>query len=687
MSKTAQHDPYSGYKELTLRGVLLGFFITIIFTASNIYLGLKVGLTFASSIPAAVLAMALLKFTKNSNILENNLVQTQASAAGTLSAVVFVIPALLMLGYWQSFPFWQITLLCLSGGILGVLFTIPLRRVMVVHSSLPYPEGVAAAEILKAGNSHGVIANPLGEVLQEQPQLISKSAQIKEILYGSLYAAVISFMTNGLRLFSDSASFWFKSGSSIFQLPFGFSLALLGAGSLIGLSAGLAILLGLFLTWGVFVPYYSHLELVPTAANIAQIGQHIWNEKVRFIGAGTIGMAAIWTLIILAKPMYEGLKLSFSAYGKGSKQHTPLNRADQDLHPTSILMLFICITLITISTFYHFIEAASFSTGLAWSLVIMVTLLTIFVGFLIAAACGYMAGLVGSSSSPISGIAILAVILFSVILFMFGLNQHLMQDPHNVQYLTALALFSTSAVIATAAISNDNLQDLKTGYLIYATPAKQQIALIIGCVAGALVIAPLLQLLYQAYGFSGVMPRADMDPTQVLSAPQASLMALIAKGIFSGELEWNYILIGMGLGLSLIIVDSLLKYCSKAKQSIPPLAVGLGIYLPPAVSVPLVIGAVLVWIIRWKIRSKQHAENRLKIFEQKTTLLAAGLIVGESLMGVLLAMIIVATTTLGGSDAPLALNLTGWENIAPLLGFTVFLISIYLFVRRSFKSD
>lgn len=686
MHKTNNKDPYLGYKELTLRGVILGFLITIIFTASNVYLGLKVGLTFASSIPAAVLSMALLKFAKDSNILENNLVQTQASAAGTLSSVVFVIPALVMLGYWQGFPFWQITFICMSGGILGVLFTIPLRRVMVVNSQLPYPEGVAAAEILKAGNRHGVVANQHGEIVHDPKQDTQKPSHIKEILFGGLFAAIVSFCTHGLRVFSDSASIWLKSGSSIFQLPFGFSLALLGAGSLIGLSAGIAIFIGLFLTWGILVPYYTSISAVTISTDIASFAKQIWTEKVRFIGAGTIGIAAIWTLITLFKPMMEGVKLSFAAYSNKSEQQDTI-RADQDLSPKYIALIFFTMSAIVVATFYHFIAQASLPPTLAWGLVFVVSIFILIIGFLIAAACGYMAGLVGSSSSPISGIGILAVMLFSVVILLFGYAFNLHTDGNNAQYFTALALFSTSAVIATAAISNDNLQDLKTGYLVHATPAKQQIALIIGCIAGALVIAPLLQLLYQAYGFAGALPRADMDASQALSAPQASLMSLIAQGIFSHQLEWNYIIGGAILGAVLIAIDVLLKHLSQQKLSLPTLAVGLGIYLPPTISTPIFAGAVMFWLLKRHVSKQANAEQRTASFEQKSTLFAAGLIVGESLIGVTLALIIVVTTSLGGSDSPLALNFANWDNIGQILGFIAFVTGVYLFIRRSTKYD
>lgn len=275
----SRHDPYADYRELTLRGMVLGALITVIFTASNVYLGLKVGLTFASSIPAAVISMAVLKFFKDSNILENNMVQTQTSAAGTLSTIIFVLPGLLMAGYWSGFPFWQTTLLCMAGGILGVIFTIPLRYAMVVKSDLPYPEGVAAAEILKVGSHEE--GNTQG------------GSGIKEIAAGGLLAGLVSFCTGGLRVVADSASYWFKSGNAVFQLPMGFSLALLGAGYLVGLTGGIAILVGIFIAWGGAVPYLSSVIPQPSDVDMAGFAMQLWKEKVRFIGAGTIGIAAV----------------------------------------------------------------------------------------------------------------------------------------------------------------------------------------------------------------------------------------------------------------------------------------------------------------------------------------------------------------------------------------------------------
>ena len=634
----SSHDPYADYRELTLRGMILGALITVVFTASNVYLGLKVGLTFASSIPAAVISMAVLKFFKGSNILENNMVQTQASAAGTLSSIIF---------------------------------TVPLRYAMVVKSDLPYPEGVAAAEILKVG-SH------------EEGQDEKGGSGIKELATGGALAGVVSFCTSGLRVAADSASYWFKSGAAIFQLPMGFSLALLGAGYLVGLTGGIAILLGISIAWGVAVPYFSSGVPQPADMEMVAFAMKLWKEKVRFIGAGTIGIAAVWTLLMLLKPMIEGMKMSFKSFGGGAPA---AERVEQDLSPKAMIFWVLSMMLILGVSFYHFIGDSHITGGMAWLLVIVCTLLASVIGFLVAAACGYMAGLVGSSSSPISGVGIVSIVAISLVLLLVGESNGLMADEANRKFLLALTLFCGSSVIAVASISNDNLQDLKTGYLVKATPWRQQVALIIGCIVGAFVISPVLELLYEAYGFTGAMPREGMDAAQALAAPQATLMTTIATGIFSHNLQWDYIFTGVGIGVVLIVVDLVLKKSSGGKLALPVLAVGMGIYLPPSVNMPIVAGAVLAAVLKYAVGKKaENREGRLKNAERIGTLFSAGLIVGESLIGVVMAFIIAVSVTNGGSDAPLALNLENWDTAAKWLGLGFFAAGVALFARLVLKA-
>ena len=660
-------------KELTFRGMFLGALITVVFTASNVYLGLKVGLTFASSIPAAVISMAVLKFFSGSNILENNMVQTQASSAGTQSSVIFVLPAMLMMGYWQGFPFWQTLLVCMAGGILGVIFTVPLRHVMVVKSDLPYPEGVAAAEILKAGHDD----SQNGE------------SGIKEIAAGGVLAAIVSFLTNGLRVIADGASLWFKGGNAIFQVPMGFSFALLGAGYLIGLVGGIAILIGITLAWGVAVPYFTAASPMPADADMIGYAMSIWKTKVRFIGVGTIGIAAIWTLITLLKPMIEGMSQSLRQLNEKNTEKS--HRTSQDLSPKALGLILLGSIVLIVLALYEFLQPITLAPEAAMLLIAVCTLLAVVIGFLVAAACGYMAGLVGSSSSPISGIGIISVVVTSLVLMGIGHSFGLMETAEGQKFLTALTIFTCSIVITTAAISNDNLQDLKTGQLVEATPWRQQVALIIGCIVGAFVISPVLELLFNAYGFTGAMPREGMDASQALSAPQATLMMTISNGIFSSNLEWSYIFTGIALGAILIVIDLILKKSSNGKYALPVLAVGMGIYLPPVVNAPLFVGALLAWFINRHIenyarQSGKDAEAMKKKADRYGTLFAAGLIVGESLIGVLLAFIIAGSVTSGGSDAPLALELDNWGDKAEILGLIVFVVGMLIYTKRVLKA-
>lgn len=655
--------------ELTLRGLILGSILTIIFTASNVYLGLKAGLTFSSSIPAVVISMAVLSLFKTSNILENNMVQTQASAAGTLSSVIFVIPGLFMCGYWSEFPLWQTFMICLCGGGLGVLFTIPLRRTMVVESKLAYPEGRAAAEILKVAN---------------KDQSSKKGKQgIKEIALGSFIAAIFSLLSNGFKLAASESNFAFIWNKMAFGFSMGYSLALLGAGYLVGLAGAIALFVGMFLAWGIFTPYLSNCEFDSTK-NAVDLASSVWSSKVRLIGTGAIAIAALWTLIELLKPVIEGIKEIVKNVKITNQEKN--ERTNIDLSLKSIFILFVLMVVGLFITFYSFVEDANLSIYYQMLFSFVGTLVSVLIGFFVAAACGYMAGLVGSSSSPISGIGLIGVIISSIVFLVLGVE--LFQDPMLSKFAVALAIFTTSVILATAAISNDNLQDLKTGHLVGATPWKQQVALLVGCVFGALAIVPVLNLLYQAYGFVGAMPREGMDASSALAAPQANLMSTIAQGIFHHNIEWGYMAFGVFVGILMIIIDKILK--GTQKMSLPPLAVGIGIYLPPAVNIPLVIGGILKYIVMQHLTKKyaknSHKEEKLASCEQRGTLFASGLIVGESIFGVIIAGITVFSVSMGGSENPLALNLANFHD-SELFALIFFVGVVLYFIKRIVKKD
>ncbi|MDL2316938.1 oligopeptide transporter, OPT family [Desulfovibrio sp. OttesenSCG-928-A18] len=658
------HEHHLSVPELTLRGMILGALITVVFTSSNVYLGLKVGLTFSSSIPAAVISMAVLSFFSRSNILENNMVQTQASAAGTLSAVIFVLPAILMIGYWNGFHFWQTMLICMAGGALGVIFSIPLRRTMVVNSDLPYPEGVAAAEILIAGHKEDGAKEGAGGA--------------KDILFGGLVSAVVCFCTTGLHILTDKLHLWFSAGKAIFQVPLGFSLALLSAGYLMGLTAGLAMFIGLVLAWGAFVPYLTS-QLADSAGSIADIANQVWSSRVRFIGAGTLAIAAVWTLLTLLKPMIEGVRLSFKAISDSSHGVT-IERTDQDMSMKSLLLLSVALILVLGASFFSFVSDAPISNLLACGLVLFAVIMVFLIGLFIAAACGYMAGLIGSSNSPISGIGVIAIIIISLLLVLADSVLGIFTSAEGRRFGMALAIFITTGVVSVGTISNDNLQDLKTGYLVGATPKNQQISLLIGCVVGASIIAPTLSLLYQAYGFAGApLPRPDMDPGAMLSAPQATLMMTVTQGIFAHNLDWNMLLIGIVAGICVIVADQVLARL-RFPLRISALAVGLGIYLPPTATAAIIVGSLLNLAVNRRLKAKNAGKAATgSEHNKKGVLIASGFIVGESLMGVVLAIVVLISLSTGHGESPLGLQGLLDTIFGPNAGLMLNIASVLVF--------
>ena len=597
------------------------------------------------------------------------MVQTQASAAGTLSAIIFIIPGLLMIGYWQGFEFWQTLLVSACGGCLGVLFTIPLRRAMVVNSDLPYPEGMAAAEILKVGSGEHRDSN--------------KAGGLREILGGGIVAGIVALCTSGFKVLAGEIGFWFHVGRGMTQMPLGFSTALVGAGYLVGIASGIAMLIGILIAWLGFVPYFTITGTPADGQTMQQMASAAWSSKVRLIGAGAMGVAAVWTLITLAKPVIEGMKESLAAVSMPDEQKTR-HHMDIDMSLRSVGLVFLATLIGLLGITYSFVSPEGLPMGQTLTFVIVGVIVAVLMGFFVAAACAYMAGLIGTSSSPISGIGILGIIISSLVVLALCNSFGIFDIEGGSKFATATAIYVTSIIMSIACISNDNMQDLKTGYLVGATPWRQQVALIIGVVIGAFVIAPVLNLLYEAYGFPGALPRAGMDPSQALAAPQAVLMTTIATGIFTAKLAWEYIFIGIGLGVAIVIVDLILRRRTRA-FCLPPLAVGMGIYLPPSVQTPLVVGAVMGYILEKKLkaraakRSPENPNEDVADCKRRGTLFASGLIVGESIIGVILAGLIVVSVSSGGSESPLALVGKDFADMSEYLGLIVFLCVVTLF--------
>ncbi|KQZ72264.1 peptide transporter [Rhodanobacter sp. Root561] len=646
--------------ELTVRGLIIGIVITLVFTAANVFFGLKAGLTFATSIPAAVISMAILRNFRNSTIQENNIVQTIASSAGTLSAIIFVLPGLVMVGWWTGFPFWITFGICATGGILGVMYTIPLRRALVTDSDLPYPEGVACAEVLKVGGGDD------SESTTEE----SSRAGLLAVMGGSVVSALFAIVV-ATRVFGSNVAQYFRldDRGSATGYDFNLSFALLAVGHLVGLWVGLAMLFGAVIAWGWAVPHYTGL-LVGVTGAAADVAQAAWSSKVRFIGAGTIGVAAIWTLAKLVKPVIGGLAAAMaSSRARKSGQGASLPRTELDM-PIGIVGLVSLLCLLPIA---WLLGDFAGDTGLGDHLGLLLAGGLVFVvvmGFLVSAVCGYMAGLIGSSNSPLSGVGILVVIV-AALLLVAGVQSQLPVSAG--KGLVAFALFATSIVFSVATIANNNLQDLKTGQLVDATPWKQQVALVAGVLVGAAVIPPVLDLVNQAYGFAG-MP--GVDPSRALAAPQAGLISALAQGVIQGNIDWSLIILGGAIGVVLIIIDAVLGRASKS-ASLPPLAVGLGIYLPTSTTLMVVVGAIVGWYFDKRADRARDPEAT----KQLGVLLASGMIVGESIIGVVIAAIVVFS----GKEAPLALVGGGFANAAIWIGGIAFIavnVALYRWVAR-----
>ena len=644
-------------KEFTIRGVIIGIVITVLFTAANVFFGLKAGLTFSTSIPAAVISMAILRSMKNATMQENNIVQTIASAAGTLSSIIFVLPGLVMIGWWQGFPFWLSFGICATGGVLGVMYTIPLRRALVTDSDLPYPEGVACAEVLKVGSSDS--AEAAGSVE-------SGGAGLRAVVVGTIVSAVF-YVVVQTKLFASDVAQYFHIGnkSSATGYDFNLSFALFAVGHLIGLWAGMAMLLGAVIGWGGLIPYFTMLH--PATGAAADVAQGAWSTYVRFVGAGTIGVAAIWTLAKLVKPVIGGLTSAMAASKARNDGHAhTLARTEHDMPMRTVGLITVACLIPVAGLLWHFSQISGLGSH-AWLLTLGGVLFVIVLSFLVSTVCGYMAGLIGSSNSPLSGIGILVVVVAALLL---TLGVKAMLPAEAGKALVAFALFITAIVFAVASIANNNLQDLKTGQLVDATPSLQQWALVIGVIAGAAVIPPVLNLLYHSYGFVGT-PGADL--TKALPAPQAGLISALAQGVIQNSIHWYLIGIGAAIGVAVIILDGIMGLTCKTAR-LAPLAVGLGIYLPTSTTLMVVAGAL---VGAWFDKRAERRDPKPEAAKQLGVLLASGMIVGESLLAVLIA----AVVAFSGNNAPLAIVGSGFADASVWIGGIAFVASITLLYR------
>jgi putative OPT family oligopeptide transporter len=641
-----------GLPELTLRAVILGGLITLVFTAANVYLGLKVGLTFATSIPAAVISMAVLRFFKSSSIFENNIVQTVASAAGTLAAIIFVLPGLVIVGWWHGFPYWITMAATGLGGILGVMFSVPLRRALVVNSDLPYPEGVAAAEVLLVGE-HARHGN-------------EESGEGMAAITVNAIASAAFFALSQTRLVVDEAAVYFRMGASSTGVSSSLSMALFGVGHLVGISVGMAMFAGIVISWGVLVPLLT--AALPAADSAQHAALEVFRTDIRFFGAGVIGVAAVWTFSRILGPIVAGLRAAIAASAARSVGGHQLPLVERDLPIKSVGVIVLASLALIALLLWRFIAGGPLAAH-APALIAATLVFVLVAGIVIASITGYMAGLIGASNSPVSGVGILGVIAAALMMIaVVGKST----DPGQASALVAYAIFATGIVFGIATISNDNLQDLKTGQLVGATPWRQQVALVFGVIFGAAIIPPVLGLLNAAYGFAGT-PGAGPN---ALAAPQAALISALAQGLLGGTLNLRMIEYGVLAGALLIAVDAWLGRAGRMR--LPPLAIGLGIYLPMAATLPVVCGALAGhYYDRWADRGPRPAFAR-----RMGVLMATGMIVGESLFGVVYAGIVVAS----GKSAPFALVGDGFAVAALIGGAVLFFAVVALLYRRTMRA-
>jgi putative OPT family oligopeptide transporter len=608
--------------EITLRAIILGIILTIVLAAANAYLGLKVGQTISASIPAAIISMSILRFFRNSNVLENTMVQTMASVGESLIAgVTYIMPALIILHVWTSFNYWQTVGIALLGGILGVLFTIPLRRALLIDRSLRYPEGIAISNVLKASatKEHG---------------------DMKSLIWGGTIGAIISLFQTGFQVLTDSFDFWVKASKTVVGFQLGLSPALIAAGYIVGINVAISFIIGIIIGWIAGVPILTWFYGMPNTDNAVEIAISIWRGHIRYIGVGTMLIGGLWTLVRLFKPIVQSIIASFVSLREARLAGSQtILRTERDVPINYVLwgVLLLLLPIFILITFYIVPADHAVSHSFRNFLCGFTTLYVLVGGFLFCSISAYFAGLIGSSNTPVSGLLVSSLLLLCLaILGFFSMEGGMV--GHEL-FGVILGIGSSVIICVALAISNDTMQDLKVGQVVGATPWKQQVMLILGVVISSFVVPPILELLYNAYGIGGVFPRPGMNPAQMLAAPQAALMATIAQGVYTHNLEWSMIVLGAIIAVICIVIDEIVK--KNFNTRLPVLAVGLGIYLPMNTTMPVALGGFLSYIIQKRLNSvyrPAHDEAKMNTHRHRGLLLACGIVAGASIMGVVLAI-------------------------------------------------
>ena len=634
-SPAPRQEPYipasRSLPEISPATILLAIVLSVVMAGANAYLGLFAGMTVSASIPAAVVSMGVLRLVRG-NILQNNIVQTAAtSGEGVAGGVIFTIPALVLLGTWDRFHYWETAVLAGFGGILGVLFTIPLRRAMIIEQPLRFPEGVATAEVLKAGHAGGT--------------------GVAQIAIAAAIGGIFKLGTTGLRLWQDTAAIAVRTGHSVGYAAISASPALIGVGYIVGLNIAVLVFAGGVANWMIAIPIYSavnHVPLIPGAHDMAPIDEcsYLWANQTRYLGVGGMLVGGLWALISLAPSLVRGIRASLAAHSAARRAASgELPRTERDI-PIQLVFVLSLISLAPLTAvFYHFVQSVPLAGFMA--------LFVLVAGFLFSAVAAYMAGLVGSSNNPISGVTIATILTGALLLRLLGAGSELG---------AAAAIFVGAAVCVAAAMGGDTMQDLKAGQILGSTPYKQQIMQAVGVVAAVFVMAPILNLLHDAYVIG--------SPNLV--APQAGLMASVAGGIFSGDLPWGMIAIGGAIAVAIIAFDLWLGSRGSSFRT-PVLAFAVGIYLPFELSTPIFLGGLVAHMIARGMARRGVPADEIAAASNSGLLFSAGLITGEALMGIILAIPI----AIAADTKVMAIDIGGtppmWPGLALLAGLVVLL--------------
>lgn len=652
-------SPDASVAELTFRVVVLAVILTLVLAISNAYLALKLGILTSASIPAAMISIGILRFFKGSTLLENNAVQTAASAGEAVAGgIVYTIPGLVVIGYWHSFDYLTNFFIALCGGVLGVLFSIPLRRVLVHDRALRFPEGRAIAEVLKSS---------------------VEKTDLKDLVYGGIIGAVLELFQLGFKVIASSWSYWFVAGRSLFSFGAGFSATMIGAGFLIGHDMAVSIFLGAAIAWFIALPVASQfypewiLNVLPSEA-----GAHLWNSELRYLGIGAMLFAGVWTFAKLLRPLMQSIYMSMSTFSSRRKERRVLPRTDRDISmPFLLLGTFFMLSLLFVLFQLIFpLEELTFSGSYQLTFVFAAVIYVLIIGFLFSVITAYFSGMVGVTASPGSSVVIAGVLLAGYLLL--RLIHQTIAFPltaSQIQAAEAVTIIISSVVTGVAAIANDNTQDLKVGQLVGATPWKQQLMLLLGVLISALIIPLVMQLLFSVYGIAGVMPHEGMDMNQSLPAPTAAMLAAVTEAVFQGDLPWKMMFSGSGIIVSVIVVNRIFNLQRVIKLSM--LGVAIGMYLPVTSTFPLFVGGMIAFWVKRRLH-RQTTDAQLGAQKmQRGILIACGLVAGSALMDVLLAVVFSISH---GSDS---LSLVGedWQTMGALLGFGS-LVMLALWVKH-----